>query len=122
MDAIRASKSEQICLYGLWVKCGAEDNALTCIKHTSKLFLTSFMHTESHRFEELRTAVQKLSFGLQILKLYLVIVAHLIGDRRGGIDRIKWSSIRGKCHTSSLTDCTLYRGRILKIEPSEFSL
>lgn len=78
MDAIRASKNEQSCLYGLWVKCGAEDNALTYIKHTSKLFLTSFMHTESPRFEELRTAVQKLSFSLQILKLYLVIVVHLM--------------------------------------------
>ena len=41
------------------------------------------MHVESHRPEEPRTVVQKLSFGLQALKLYLVIVPYLIGgDRR----------------------------------------
>jgi len=37
------------------------------------------MHVESHRPEEPRTVVQKLSFSLQTLKLYLVIVPHLIG-------------------------------------------
>ena len=46
------------------------------------------MHTEPHRLEESRTVVQKLSFGLQTLKLYLVIVPHLIrGDGEGVMGR-----------------------------------
>jgi len=45
------------------------------------------MHAESHRSEEPRTVVQKLSFGLQTLKLNLVIVLHLLGDEGEGTKR-----------------------------------
>ena len=36
------------------------------------------MHVKSHRSEELCTVVQKLSFSRQTLKLYLIVVPHLI--------------------------------------------
>ena len=45
------------------------------------------MHVESHRFEEPHTVVQKLSFGLQTLKLNQVIVPHLLGDEGAGTKR-----------------------------------
>jgi len=47
------------------------------------------VHVESHRPEELCTAVQKLALCLHTLKLHLVIVTHLIcrrGIGDGGID------------------------------------
>ena len=58
--------------------------SITYMQYTHLIFSSPVgMHMESHRSKELCTVVQKLSFRLQTLKLYLIVVPHLIrGDGR----------------------------------------
>ena len=99
------------------------NHAHVCKGHYS---LPVCMHIESHRPEQFCTVVQKLPFCLQALKLHLVVVPCLEG---GEEEKQQYSEIKGGgvyliryIYTSSPTNCTLYRGRILKIEPFDFPL
>ena len=99
----------------------------TCMQRTLLgYFLPVCMHVESHRPEQFCTVVQKLPFCFQALKLHLVIVPCLGG---GEEEKQQYSEMKGGgvyliryIYTSSRTDCTLYRGRILKIGPFDFPL
>ena len=80
-----------VCMHMYSIKILPHTRSHKCNTHLIFFSLPVGMHVESHRSEELCTVVQKLSFRRQTLKLYLIVVPHLIrGDgeevmgRRGG--------------------------------------